>query len=71
MEHFLLFVYKDTMMRNHISDKMLLESVLKFIFDSIGSSISTKKISDTLTIKGMTTSNHTVENYITAFLESF
>ena len=59
------------MVRNNISDKMLLESVLKFIFDSIGSPISTKKISDTLTSKGMTTSNHTVENYITAFLESF
>ena len=50
---------------------MLLESVLKFIFDSIGSPISTKKISDTLTSKGMSTSNHTVENYITAFVESF
>lgn len=68
---FSTIVYKDIMMRNHISDKMLLESVLKFIFDSVGSSISTKKISDTLTSKGMTTSNHTVENYITAFLESF
>ena len=50
---------------------MVLESVLKFVFDSIGSSISTKKISDTLTSKGLSTSNHTVENYISAFLESF
>ena len=57
--------------KNKINNKMLLESVLKFIFDSIGSPISTKKISDTLTSKGMSTSNHTVENYITAFLESF
>ena len=68
---FSTIVYKDIMSRNNISDKMLLESVLKFIFDSIGSPISTKKISDTLTSKGMSTSNHTVENYITAFLESF
>lgn len=30
--------------------------------DSIGSPISTKKISDTLTSKGISTSNHTVEN---------
>ena len=59
------------MARNNITDKMLLENVLKFIFDSIGSPISTKKISDTLTSKGISTSNHTVENYITAFLESF
>jgi len=68
---FSTIVYKDIMARNNISDKMLLESVLKFIFDSIGSPVSTKKISDTLTSKGMATSNHTVENYITAFLESF
>jgi len=68
---FSTIVYKDIMARNNITDKMLLESVLKFIFDSIGSPISTKKISDTLTSKGMLTSNHTVENYITAFLESF
>ena len=68
---FSTIVYKDIMVRNNITDKMLLESILKFIFDSIGSPISTKKISDTLTSKGMLTSNHTVENYITAFLESF
>ena len=68
---FSTIVYKDIMARNNINDKMLLESVLKFIFDSIGSPISTKKISDTLTIKGMSTSNHTVEKYITAFIESF
>lgn len=64
-------VYKDIMARNKINDKMILESVLKFIFDSIGNSISTKKISDTLTSNHIAISNHTVENYITAFLESF
>ena len=68
---FTTIVYKDIIVRNNITDKMLLESVLKFIFDSIGSPISTKKISDTLTSKGMSTSNHTVENYISAFVESF
>ena len=68
---FATVVYKDIMARNNITDKLLLESILKFIFDSIGSPISTKKISDTLTSKGMMTSNHTVEKYITAFLESF
>lgn len=68
---FSTIVYKDIMARNNISDKLLLESVLKFIFDSIGSPVSAKKISDTLTSKGISTSNHTVENYIVAFLESF
>lgn len=68
---FSTIVYKDIMARNKIADKMLLESILKFVFGSIGSPISTKKISDTLTSKGMSTSNHTVENYLTAFIESF
>ncbi len=64
-------VYKDIMARNKINDKIILESVIKFIYDSVGSPISTKKISDTLTSKGIATSNHTVENYITAFGECF
>ena len=68
---FSTIVYKDIMVRNNITDKMLLENILKLIFASIGSPISTKKISDTLSSKGMLTSNHTVENYITAFIESF
>lgn len=68
---FTTVVYKDIITRNNITDKMLLESILRFIFDSIGSPISTKKISDTLTSKGMLTSNHTVENYISAFIDSF
>ncbi len=68
---FTTIIYKDIITRNNITDRMILESVLKFIFDSIGSPISTKKISDTLTSKGMITSNHTVENYITAFMDSF
>lgn len=41
-------VFKDIMARNKITDKTLLENIIKFIFDSIGSPISTKKISDTL-----------------------
>ena len=64
-------VYKDIMMRNKITDKLILESIIKYIFDNIGSPITTKKISDTLTSMNRSTSNHTVENYISSFLESF
>ena len=64
-------IYKDVMQRSNISNKLLLESIIKFIFDSIGSPISTKKISDTLTSKNIKISNHTVENYITTLLESY
>lgn len=68
---FSTIVYKDIMARNNINDKLLLESILKYVFDSIGSPISIKKISDTLNSKNISTSNHTVENYINAFLESY
>ena len=68
---FSTIVYKDIMSRNNINDKLLLESILKYVFDSIGSPISIKKISDTLNSKNISTSNHTVENYINAFLESY
>lgn len=64
-------IVKDIMVRNKIVNKRLLENIIKFIFDSIGSVISTKKISDTLTSKGISISNHTVENYIRSFVESY
>ena len=64
-------IVKDIMARNKIVNKTLLENIIKFIFDSIGSVISTKKISDTLTSKGISISNHTVENYIRSFVESY
>lgn len=64
-------VYKDIMLRNGINDKILLENILRYIFDNIGSPISPKKISDTLTSKRIATSNHTVDNYINAFIESY
>lgn len=64
-------VYKDVIQKNNITNKLLLDSILQYIFDSAGSKISTKKISDTLTSKNVKTTNHTVENYISAFLESF
>lgn len=64
-------IYKDVMQRNNINNKMLLESIIKYIFNNIGSSISTKKISDTLTSMNRATSNHTVENYISALIDAF
>lgn len=64
-------IYKDVMMRNNINNKMLLESIIKYIFSNIGSAINTKKISDTLTSMNRATSNHTVENYISALIEVF
>lgn len=64
-------IYKDIMIRENISNKILLENILKFLFDSVGSPISLKKISDTLTSKGTKTNNHTVEHYVESFVDSF
>ena len=64
-------IYKDIMQRKNINNKLLLDSIIKYIFNNIGSSISTKKISDTLTSMSRSTSNHTVENYISALVEAF
>lgn len=50
---------------------MMLESICRFLFDSIGSNISTKKISDTLASNGRKNSVHTVEEYLNALLESY
>ena len=50
---------------------MMLESVIRFLFDAVGSIISIKKISDTLTSVGRKISSHTVESYITGLVESF
>ena len=64
-------IYKDIMQRKNINNKLLLDSIIKYIFNNIGSQISTKKISDTLTSMNRNTTNHTVENYISALIEAF
>lgn len=62
---------KDVINRKKVNDIMMLESICRFLFDSIGSSISTKKISDTLVSSGRKNSVHTVEEYVNSLLESY
>lgn len=64
-------ILKDVVARNKVSDAMMLDSVIRFLFDSIGSSISIKKISDTMTSIGRKISTHTVESYIQGLMDSF
>lgn len=64
-------IVKDVINRKKVNDVMMLESICRFLFDSIGSSISTKKISDTLASNGRKNSVHTVEEYINSLLESY
>lgn len=64
-------VVKDVASRKKIGDTMMLESVTRFIFDNIGSAISTKKIADTMTSDGRKIDVKTVEKYIEALKESY
>lgn len=64
-------ILKDVINRKGINDSLLLESICKFLFDNIGSYVSTKKISDTLSSYGRKNSVHTIEEYLNALLESF
>lgn len=64
-------VLKDVVARKKIADVMMLESVIRFVFDTLGSIVSTKKISDSMTSAGRKISSHTVESYLDGLIESF
>ena len=64
-------ILKDVAARKKIADIMILQSVVAFMFDNIGSLLSTKKIDDTMTSDGRKISTHTVEGYIALLLDSF
>ncbi len=64
-------VIKDIMNRKQVSDSMMLQSVLRFIFDNIGNPLSTKKIADTMTSDGRKIDSKTIEKYLTALKESY
>lgn len=64
-------VVKDISLRKKLTDTMMLESVIRFIFDNIGNQLSTKKIADTMTSEGRKIDVKTVEKDIDSLMESF
>ena len=64
-------IMKDVISRKKITNPLILDSICKFLFDNIGSNVSTKKISDTLISDGRKNSVHTIEEYLNALLESY
>ena len=64
-------ILKDIVKRKNISDVSILESVIRFMFHNIGSLVSIKKISDTMTSDGRKISTDTVENYLSAMTDSY
>ena len=66
-------VKKDIIDRNNIKDTALLENIIRYLSNNIGSPISTTKISNYLNSNKITTnSNHqTVDNYLNMLEKSF
>ena len=64
-------IVKDVGTRMNITDTMMLESLLRSIFDNIGNRVSTKKIADTMTSAGRKIDTKTVEKYLAGLLDSF
>ncbi|MCL2661941.1 MAG: ATP-binding protein [Oscillospiraceae bacterium] len=62
---------KDVAMREGISDISVLEGVVKFLCNNIGSPVSIKKVSDTINSSGRNISVNTVEKYVRALTDSF
>lgn len=62
---------KDIMTRRKITDAAMLESVIRFLFDNIGNICSARKIANTMTSAGKKISVPTVENYISALIDSY
>ena len=64
-------VLKDIAQHMKIGDTMMLERVIRFVFDNVGNTLSTKKIADTLTSDGRKADHKTVERYLHAMMSSF
>lgn len=64
-------IMKDVINRKKVNDVLILESICRFLFDNVGSNVSTKKISDTLASNGRKNSVHTIEEYLNSLLESY
>lgn len=62
---------KDIVIPKKIPDVQILKNIVKFLFNNIGSMVSSKKIADNLTSFGRKTTSVTARNYVSAFLESF
>ena len=62
---------KDIVTRKKIADPAMLQSVVEFIFDNIGNLCSSTKIANSMTSSGRKISVPTVENYLSALIDSY
>jgi len=61
---------KDVVARQRVSDVMMLESIIKFVFDNIGNLLSSSKIANTLTSSGQKVDQRTAEKYLQGLMDS-
>lgn len=64
-------ILKDIMARYRIADTGGLDSLIRFMFDNVGSLCSATKIANTMTTAGRKIAISTVENYLGALTECF
>lgn len=64
-------ILKDVIQRNVVKDIMLLESVLHFLMQNIGTLFSSKKISEACSIGSRKTNLEAVEEYLYMFEQAF
>jgi predicted AAA+ superfamily ATPase len=62
---------KDVVERYHITDTLMLESIIRYIFSNVGSNLSTKNISNAMNSFGRRIDVKTVEKYIQALMDSY
>jgi len=62
---------KDIMTRNKIRSKFDFENLARFMFDSIGSTVSPNNIANAMSTKGNKIDRRTVDNYLSHLLGSF
>ncbi|PKL26225.1 MAG: ATPase [Spirochaetae bacterium HGW-Spirochaetae-2] len=64
-------IMKDVIQRNVVKDAMLLESVLRYLMQNIGTIFSTKKIGENCISGSRRTSQEVVDSYLTMFKQAF
>jgi len=64
-------VLKDIVERRKVANTVMLERVIRYMFDNIGNLCSVKKIADTLVSSGRQISINTVESYLSALTDSY
>lgn len=64
-------VLKDIVARKKIADYMMLDSLVRFMFNNIGNMTSTNNIANSMKSQGRAITVHTVERYISALTDSY